>query len=121
MLVDTSAWVTFFQSRTKLAKTVQGLILDRRVARCGVVELELRQGFRQDESKLLSLVMACTELVTTSADFTHAGEVLGELRRAGRTIPPTDGLIAAVAVRHGVKVLADDKHFSHYPGLELFR
>lgn len=104
-----------------MAKAVQSLILDSRVARCGVEELELRLGFKHDESELLELFMGCTELKNTAADFTQAGEVLGELRRNGRTLPASDGLVAAVAVRHGVLLLADDSHFSHYPGVTLYK
>lgn len=118
--IDTSAWVTFFQSRNQLAETVQALILENRVARCGMVELELRLGFKRDEAKLLDLVMACAELDTLATDFTSAGNALAQLRRNGRTLPPSDGLIAAVAVRHTVPFLADDKHFTYYPELERY-
>ena len=64
--------------------------------------------------------MACAELDTVAADFTSAGDTLAQLRRKGRTLPPSDGLIAAVAVRHGVPLLADDKHFQYYPELDLY-
>mgnify|MGYP000229531602 CR=1 FL=1 len=121
VLIDTSAWISFFQKRNDVAQVVQSLILNNRVARCGMVELELRLGFKHDESALLSLFMSCTDLSTTSADFTKAGEVLGKLRRGGRTLPASDGLIAAIAVRHGVPLLADDTHFDYYPKLKLFR
>lgn len=120
VLADTSAWITFFQKRNNLAQTLQGLILDNRVVRCGMVELELKQGFRKDEARLLALVMGFKSLDTNAADFSAAGDALGGLRRSGFTIPPSDGLIAAVAVRHGVELLTDDKHFKHYPGLKLF-
>ena len=85
-----------------------------------MVELELRLGFKQNEARLLELVMACAELDTLAADFTGAGNTLAQLRRQGRTLPPSDGLIAAVAVRNGVPLLADDKHFQYYPELELY-
>lgn len=83
-----------------------------------MVELELRLGFKHDEELLLDLFVGCTKLDTTAADFTKAGEVLGKLRRGGRTLPASDGLIAAVAIRHGVALLAD---FASHPGAILYK
>ena len=64
--------------------------------------------------------MAERVLIDTSAwiDFASAGDLLSDLREAGTSIPSMDALIAALALRHQVPLLAVDRHFDAVPGLQ---
>ncbi len=84
-----------------------------------MVEMEIRQGLRQQEGPLLETLRAVHYLKTVEDDFSNAGDLLAALRRRGVTIPATDGLIAQIALRSGVPLLANDEHFGYVPKLML--
>lgn len=122
VLIDTSAWIDFFRGAEPVAGLVDRVLVEGIAAMCGVVELELRQGIQPEERKaVLSLLSAATRLPTEETDWAQAGDLLASLRRKGVTIPSTDGLIAHLAVRHGVVLLENDGHFGHIPDLVRLR
>ena len=47
------------------------------------------------------------------------GAIRAELRQAGRTIPPIDVQIAAIARRQGLALLTADGHFQKVPDLRV--
>ena len=118
VLADTGVWIAFFrpqksEMQRRLADVLEQLILEDRVVLCGVVELELLQGVREEERPNLEASLSALEFIpTTRADFQRAGELLGTLRRRGVTIPTTDGLIAAQCLHRDLTLLENDKHFS---------
>ena len=118
VLADTGAWIAFLRPQKsevqrQLADVLEQLILEDRVVLCGVVELELLQGVREKERSTLEASLSALEFIpTTRADFQHAGELLGTLRRRGVTIPTTDGLIAAQCLQRDLTLLENDKHFA---------
>lgn len=118
VLADTGVWIAFFRPQKsevqrQLADVLEHLISEDRVVLCGVVELELLQGVREEERSNLEASLSALEfLPTTRADFQQAGELLGNLRRRGVTIPATDGLIAAQCLRRDLILLENDKHFA---------
>ena len=118
VLADTGVWIAFFRPQKsevqrRLADVLEQLILEDRVVLCGVVELELLQGVREEERPSLEASLSALEFIpTTRADFQRAGELLGTLRRRGITIPTTDGLITAQCLHRDLTLLENDKHFS---------
>jgi predicted nucleic acid-binding protein len=122
VLVDTSAWISFFRGMEPGAAAVAELIDTRRALRCGPVELELRRGLRRSEAHdVLAVWRGLETLDTDGLDFTIAGDLLRDLRERGITIPSLDGLIAALAIRHAVPLLAFDQHFDGVPALVRWR
>jgi predicted nucleic acid-binding protein len=120
VLVDTSAWVAFFRGQQPACARVVELVVANRALRCGPVELELRQGLRRREAPaVLDVWSALPELPLDGLDFTSAGNLLRDLRERGRVIPSIDGLIATLALRHGVALLTLDRHFEGIEGLQL--
>jgi len=119
VLVDTSAWIEYFQhGEGAMGDCVSRLLDEERVVLCGMVELELLQGVRPHERRVLAdLLQALPYLETERRDFIAAGERLAELRRKGVTIPASDGLIAMLSVRHRLQLLALDNHFDHFSEL----
>ena len=118
VLVDTSAWVDYFRGNEPLRTLVSELILADAALRCGPVDLELRRGLRgRQAGQVLRVWYGLELLVTDELDFASAGDLLRELREAGASIPSLDALIASLAVRHEVQLLASDRHFDVVPGL----
>jgi predicted nucleic acid-binding protein len=118
VLVDTSAWVAFFRGSTPGRAEVRALLGADRAVRCGPVELELRRGLRRREvAAVLHVWSALPELVTESIDFTSAGDLLRELADGGVKLPAMDGLVAVLALRHQLPLLALDHHFDAVPEL----
>ena len=122
-LVDTSVWIEAFRGRDqRLRETVDKLLDQERVVLCGLVELELLQGFRADERALFaSLFEALPYAEVDRQDWRAAGFLQAGLRSRGITIPATDALIAALCLRHDLSILTLDKHFDQIPQLRQFK
>ena len=116
LLIDTSAWIDFFRGKqSPVTDTVQ-LALQLGWARlCGPVKAELLQGVKTKKEKQQLSVMfdAVENLPTQEMDWEVAGNNLQALRESGITLPLTDALIAAIAIRHKAQVLTLDHHFSN--------
>lgn len=100
---------------------VDALLDEDRAVLCGMVELEIIQGLRPRERRLVTdLFSALPYLETGRRDYVAAGERLGELRRGGITIPSSDCLIGALCMRHDLSLLTLDRHFEHLPDVKRF-
>ncbi len=115
-LVDTSIWVEVF-ARTghseALANHLASALRHGRVATTGIVRFELLMGARDshDYERLSQMLGALRQLPTADECWIEAGELGFRLRRAGVTLPATDVLIAAVAIREGAVLIHRDRHF----------
>lgn len=125
VLADTNVWIAYFRGerataqQRPVAEVLDRLIMADQVVLCGVVEMELYQGLREEERSTLEAQFTALAYVdTTREDFRRAGQVLGDLRRQGVTIPSPDALIAALCLRHELTLLENDAHFGHIEGLE---
>lgn len=120
VLVDASAWIDYLRSgEGPLSNQLEKLLEENRVALCGTVIAEVRQGLRpHEEGDVLDLFETLPYLETTREDFDAAGALLARLRRGGITLPVMDGLMAQLALRYEVALLENDKHFSSVEGLE---
>lgn len=117
-LIDTSAWIDFFRKgNSKVADTVAHLIEADQAITAGPVIAELLQGVRGDkeDQQLQELLAVLPYLEVLRKDWQSAGRILRDLRTRGITIPLTDAVIGAVALRHQFPVLTMDKHFDHLP------
>lgn len=127
ILADTNVWIAYFRGERATAQeqpaaeVLDRLIGEDRVVLCGVVEMELYQGLRENErSTLEAQFSALAFFETRREDFRQAGHILGELRRQGVTIPSPDALIAALCLHHDLTLLENDGHFEHIEGLKRF-
>ena len=114
----TSAWITFFRSgQGPVADEVERLIQADRAWLTGVVLAELLRGTRTvgEKTELDALLSVVPYAETERADWERAGEFLRTLRTRGLTVPLSDAVIAAVAERRGLAVLALDRHFDELP------
>lgn len=114
-LVDTSCWV--HQIRTKgdsgVRASVERLLAIGQAAWCGPVRLELWAGARSetDRQMLKNYELILPDLEITPAVWNEACALAGRCRKAGKTAPANDVLIAACARHHRVELERADAHF----------
>lgn len=127
VLVDTSAWVDFFNGypspeRAAIADLLSG---DHEVCTCGIVVAEVFQGLRRDKGRdtIEGLFRDMTFLETTGIDLhLRAAELYRGLRKRGKTIRSTiDCLIATLADQSGCYVLARDRDLETILGSGLVK
>lgn len=114
ILVDTSAWISFFRNTGGVAELVDVALSQNQVAWCGPVATELRRGFAsaRERRKILDLLEACHWLEQPTALWQEAGDLGYALRRGGLTVRTFDLLIATYALSHGTELLTTDADFS---------
>jgi predicted nucleic acid-binding protein len=117
-LIDTSAWIEYFRATGSAAAVeVRRLLSEEadQVAMCEPVAMEILSGVSDDNTytKLERLVNGLPSLnVDSSIDFRAAAQIYRGARRAGRTIRSiNDCLIAAIAIRHRVRIIHQDNDF----------
>jgi predicted nucleic acid-binding protein len=118
MLVDTSAWIELLRatgSATDLRLTA-ALRDAEAIAVTGVVFQEVLQGCRDawqvTAARALLTGLSMAEPVYP-ASYDHAATLYRRCRAAGRTVRGTvDCLVAAVALEHGLPLLACDRDFA---------
>lgn len=123
VLVDASVWIDFLQGRGDVVAALNLLITSGRVVVCGQVLQEVLQGSRDVKAfeKLEDQMALWHAEVETPDDFIEAARVFARLRWRGVTIPPTDCLVAAVALRRRLLLYANDTDFDEIPGLKRYR
>lgn len=122
VIVDTSVWVQAFRTPGSVEKQeVERLIRAEKVAMVGVVYAELMHGARHaEELRYLEEDLDAIPFLDANKDiWRRAGLLLFDLRRQGLTVPPTDAVIAAIALEGGHEVYTLDEHFQRVPGLRL--
>jgi predicted nucleic acid-binding protein len=118
ILIDTSAWIEYFRATgSSAALEVRRLLTDEadRVVTCEPIAMEILCGARDDErhGRLEQLVNGLPSLAIDDAvDFRAAASIYRSARQGGRTVRSlNDCLIAALAIRHGAKVVHRDADF----------
>ena len=117
ILIDSSAWIEFLRATGSPVHIRLRAGLDRgeELAITDPVVMEILAGARddRDHDKLRRLLYGCTLLaIEGPADYEQAAEVYRVCRANGETLRRLiDCLIAAVAIRAGVRLLHTDTDF----------
>jgi predicted nucleic acid-binding protein len=117
ILVNTSAWVEFLRGTGSAAGDAVADLLEARseLATTDVVIMEVLAGARdaRDRERLRRLLARCEFVATDSpGDYEAAADLYRLCRAGGETVRSlTDCLIAAVAIRAGLRVLDIDSDF----------
>jgi predicted nucleic acid-binding protein len=118
ILIDTSAWIEYLRATGSAAAVeVRRLLADEaeQVAMCEPVAMEILSGVSDDATyaKLERLVNGLPSLgVDNAVDFRAAARIYRAARRSGQTIRSiNDCLIAALAIRHGARIVHRDADF----------
>ncbi|MHB8909157.1 MAG: type II toxin-antitoxin system VapC family toxin [Syntrophales bacterium] len=122
ILPDTCAWIDYFRpGTTSLGTRLERAIDTTAVYACGPVLYELVQGARseKEQAELTNALGALPFLEMSEALWIKAGQLSASLRKAGRTVPFSDILIAMLALEHDLTVMTVDEHFRSIPGLTI--
>jgi predicted nucleic acid-binding protein len=118
ILIDTSAWIEYFRATGSAAAVeVRRLLADEadKVAMCEPVAMEILSGINDEttHAKLERLVNGLPSLAVDNAvDFRAAARIYRAARLAGQTTRSiNDCLIAAMAMRHGARIVHRDADF----------
>jgi predicted nucleic acid-binding protein len=113
-LIDTSAWIEFFRAKGEatLKSKVADLIFLREAAYTCPVRFELFLGSRPEEREDLGQGLEFASRIPLGSSHWDQAALLGaRLRKMGMTLPASDLLIAALAHREKIPILARDQHF----------
>lgn len=122
ILPDTCAWIDFFNARsTPLSAALETALRSGAICTCGIVKYELVQGVKskKEEQVLFAALQAVEHLEMTEPLWIKAGQLSGQLRKQGITVPLSDILIATLALESKASVLTIDRHFSLIEGLQV--
>ena len=116
-LVDTSVWI-FALRRTPVPAIVEilgELLRQDMVAICPLIELELLGGAANpaEFSRLQNRLLGLHRLEIGHDDWESAARLAFDLRRRGVTVPLTDVLLAALALRVDATLLNVDHDFDN--------
>lgn len=115
VLVDSSAWILALRKDgiENVRRRIDGLLQHDRVATCGLILCELLGGAKNArEFDRLERDLAGPRYLPIDEDvWTEAARVNFTLAQAGRTVPTTDCVIAATAIRYDVVLAHGDEHF----------
>lgn len=118
MIIDSSAWIEFFQrTGSAVADAVRAAIADssQRLMTTDIIRLEILAGADDERlrKRMNSLLTGCEDLAQIPrADVDDAVGLFQACRSRGETVrAPNDCLIAAIAIRVGVPVLHADRDF----------
>lgn len=128
VLVDSCVWIRANQPGGDLMAKValETLLEEDEAAFCGPVRLEVLGAMRREgRSRFDAFFSLVPHLAMTDAmwdDAVRVGRVLADQARV--TLPWNDVLIAAIALRHQVRVYTLDAHFqtlASHAGVKLYR
>ncbi|HEY5793196.1 MAG TPA: PIN domain-containing protein [Chthoniobacterales bacterium] len=114
ILIDTSAWIEFFRARGEpaLKSRVADCLSIGQAAYTCPIRFELLLGARPSEvSDLLIGLDLARRLALTASHWDAAATLGSRLRADGVTVPASDLLIATLAEKEGIPLLARDRHF----------
>jgi predicted nucleic acid-binding protein len=115
ILVDSSVWIYYY--RPKIAEKIKSLIIETiagdEAAVNGIIKVEILNGVTdmKDFEKIKSDFEAFIMIQLDDSIFDTAGVIGSSLRKKGFSIPATDLIIAASALKSGCLLLHIDSHF----------
>ena len=114
-LVDTSAWIFALRRNPSIAvsERIGTLLAADTAATCGTIRLELLGGARDEVefSRLGQRLRGLHYLPTEEADWQQSAQLAFDLRRRGVTVPYSDVLLSALAIRHNATLLHANRDF----------
>ena len=122
MLVDSSVWLDYLRGEPKTVLTLNRLIDNQSIVICGQILQELLQGSRDARAfnRLLKEMDLAQYEAEERQDLVRGARIFADLRWRGITIPPSDCLVAAVAIRRKLQLYARDSHFDQIGELRRF-
>lgn len=114
-LIDTSAWILALRKNfaPALKERLDTVLRDNEVCTTGLIVLELLGGVKTELEyrRLKSRLEALVNIPADDALWQTACKLAFNLRRKGLTVPNTDIVIAACALKARATLIHADKHF----------
>jgi predicted nucleic acid-binding protein len=123
ILADTCIWIEYFRGKTPVSLELEKLIKKGRVVISGPVLYELLQGVKnkKDAELIKQSLLALPNLDVSLETWSQAGDLFFELRRQGVTLPPSDVLLATIALENHCLLFTKDTHFDHIPKVSRYK
>jgi len=119
ILADTCIWIEYFRGKSLFSEELRRLIQKGGLVITGPVVFELLQGAKnkKDADLIKEVTRGLPLFEVTHEIWLSAGNLYFDLRRKGITIPPSDVLLAAIAIDNNWSLFTTDNHFDHIPKL----
>jgi predicted nucleic acid-binding protein len=119
ILADTCIWIEYFRGKSPSSEELRRLIQKGVLVITGPVVFELLQGAKnkKDADLIKEATRGLPLLEVDHKIWLSAGDLYCDLRRKGITIPPSDVLLAAMAIENNLSLFTIDIHFDHIPKL----
>ena len=115
ILVDTSVWLFALKKdfHPVIKERIEQLLVESEIAICGMIALELLGGTRSEKEyfRLKSRLDALHYIDTDKALWDLSSQLAFDLKRKGMSIPYSDIVIAASALKEKAILVHADSHF----------
>jgi predicted nucleic acid-binding protein len=121
VMVDTNVYIDLLRSKQDAVNVLYRWAGDRNLAVCGMIRMEVLRGVKSLKllTKLSAFMDVMCNVPSTASLWSEATDLAWKLDRQGITIPGSDIMIAASALRLGAAVMTSDAHFSRIEGLRV--
>ncbi|MBC8413115.1 MAG: PIN domain-containing protein [Nitrospira sp.] len=121
VLVDTCIWIEFFRGSRQVVKKMQPLIEKATARTAGMVLFELFQGVKSTKERgiLQDVMKGIPYAEMRQETWMNAAMLSQSIRSKGITLPPSDILLAQIAIENDLEIFTIDEHFKKIPGLKL--
>ncbi len=121
VLVDSSVYIQLLRAGKDPVSELAGSFDITEIVICSVVRCEVLRGIIRPKAKahLTSYFDLLVHIATDHRVWQATEDLAWQLDRAGKILPLTDLVIAVCALRSGVALLTNDRHFDLVPRLRL--
>ncbi len=121
VLIDSNVYIDLMRAKRDVVNELYRWAGLSELVICGIVRLEVLRGVRSPRlfSRLTSFMDVMISVPSDNRLWAEATDLAWKLDRQGLTIPATDHVIAAGALRLGASVMTSDSHFRHIEGLHV--
>jgi predicted nucleic acid-binding protein len=121
IIVDTSVWIEYFKNNNDFVGFIEDNLSLDNIRITGLIISELLHGVKSSKEYLLlsEAIKAVPYIECDYQDWLKTGEILFNLKKKGKTVPLSDAIISAIALRIDASVLTLDYHFREIEDVRL--
>lgn len=122
VIVDTCIWIEYFKGFPKIKEDLVTLISEHSLFLCGIVVYELFQGIKDPKERemIQNDFDAFSYLEMNRSTWEKAANLSLSLRSSGITLPPSDLILASLAIENKCMIFTKDAHFEKIPDISLY-
>lgn len=121
IIADTSVWIEYFKGNAKIAAFLEENLLNENIYINGIIIAELLECIKtQKEAEAISSAISTVPYLETGYDnWIFSGNLSASLRKKGITLPLSNIIIAAAAIKNGMSIATLDRHFMQIQEVKL--